>query len=43
MATYCYPCNHTQQDTPDKLSYGEFARMMNGHLKTLLLLANDTL
>ena len=42
-AFYRYPYYHTQQDTPDKLNYGEFARMTNGLFKALLLLANDAL
>ena len=35
-AFYRYPWYHTGADTPEKLNYGEFARMTNGLFKALL-------
>jgi hypothetical protein len=40
-AFYRYPYYHTRQDTPDKLNYGEFARMASGLYRALVLLVND--
>jgi hypothetical protein len=34
-AFYRYPWYHTRHDTPDKLNYGEFARMTDGLFKAL--------
>jgi Zn-dependent M28 family amino/carboxypeptidase len=42
-AFYRYPWYHTAQDTPDKLNYGEFARMSNGLFRALAALAGDAL
>jgi Zn-dependent M28 family amino/carboxypeptidase len=38
-AFYRYRWYHTAQDTPDKLNYGEFARMSNGLFWSLMTLA----
>lgn len=42
-AFYRYPWYHTGQDTPEKLNYGEFARMANGLFKALAALAEIAL
>jgi Zn-dependent M28 family amino/carboxypeptidase len=39
-AFYRYPYYHTAQDTPDKLNYAEFARMLNGLHRALRLLSD---
>ena len=39
-AFYRYPYYHTAQDTPDKLNYGEFARMLNGLYRALRLVVD---
>ncbi len=41
-AFYRYPWYHTDLDTPEKLSYGEFARMTNGLFGALVALAETT-
>jgi Zn-dependent M28 family amino/carboxypeptidase len=41
-AFYRYPYYHTAQDTPDRLNYDEFARMLNGLYRALRLVV-DTL
>jgi Zn-dependent M28 family amino/carboxypeptidase len=42
-AFYRYPWYHTGQDTPDKLNYGEFARMTSGLFQALVALADVAL
>lgn len=42
-AFYRYPYYHTAQDTPDKLNYDEFARMLNGLYRALHLVADTSL
>lgn len=42
-AFYRYPHYHTAQDTPDKLNYGEFARMLNGLFPALRILVHAPL
>jgi Zn-dependent M28 family amino/carboxypeptidase len=39
-AFYRYRWYHTRMDTPDKLNYGEYARMTNGLFKALLALSD---
>ncbi len=40
-AFYRYPYYHTAEDTPDKLNYDAFARMLNGLFPALQVLANE--
>ncbi len=42
-AFYRYPYYHTAQDTPDKLNYNEFARMLNGLFPALRILLDAPL
>jgi Zn-dependent M28 family amino/carboxypeptidase len=42
-AFYRYPYYHTAQDTPDKLNYDEFARMLNGLFPALRILVDAPL
>jgi Zn-dependent M28 family amino/carboxypeptidase len=42
-AFYRYPYYHTAQDTPDKLNYAGFARMLNGLYPALRLLVDSPL
>jgi Zn-dependent M28 family amino/carboxypeptidase len=41
-AFYRYPYYHSAQDTPDKLNYGEFARMLNGLYGALRIMAGTS-
>jgi Zn-dependent M28 family amino/carboxypeptidase len=40
-AFYRYPYYHSAQDTPDKLNYDEFARMLNGLYRALRLVVDN--
>jgi Zn-dependent M28 family amino/carboxypeptidase len=42
-AFYRYPYYHTAQDTPDKLNYREFARMLNGLYRALRVVVDTPL
>jgi Zn-dependent M28 family amino/carboxypeptidase len=42
-AFYRYPYYHSAQDTPDKLNYAEFSRMLNGLYRAMRLMVDTSL